>query len=150
MVFVDFIFCLFLLWHRIQNIKAMKTKKLILMLCLFLSGILCYAKGEDKTEKENGNDEIPISVIERSTHGGSEKGDAILPSIDGHYLTIVFTENLGHVAIAITTPAGATVESISITTPNGCIYYIADTGDYVVTFTLENGDEYYGEFTVTD
>ena len=23
-------------------------------------------------------------------------------------------------------------------------------GDYIVTFTLPNGDEYYGEFTVTD
>jgi hypothetical protein len=35
-------------------------------------------------------------------------------------------------------------------TPNGYQYYIPNTGDYIVTFTLENGDVYYGEFTVTD
>ena len=27
---------------------------------------------------------------------------------------------------------------------------IPNTGDYIVTFTLPNGDEYYGEFTVTN
>lgn len=26
----------------------------------------------------------------------------------------------------------------------------AGTGDYIITFTLPNGDEYYGEFTVSD
>ena len=28
--------------------------------------------------------------------------------------------------------------------------YLPQTGDYIITFTLANGDEYYGEFTVTD
>jgi hypothetical protein len=34
--------------------------------------------------------------------------------------------------------------------PNDLQIYIPNTGDYIVTFTLPNGDEYYGEFTVTD
>ena len=29
-------------------------------------------------------------------------------------------------------------------------FYIPLAGDYIVNFTLPNGDEYYGEFTVTD
>ena len=34
--------------------------------------------------------------------------------------------------------------------PNGVMFYIPNTGSYVVTFTLPNGDQYYGEFEVTD
>ena len=30
------------------------------------------------------------------------------------------------------------------------MFYIPNTGSYVVTFTLPNGDQYYGEFEVTD
>ena len=65
-------------------------------------------------------------------------------------LTVVFTENLGQVAVEVTTALGGNVECLSITTPNGLQIYIPNTGDYIVTFTLPNGDEYYGEFTVTD
>jgi hypothetical protein len=32
----------------------------------------------------------------------------------------------------------------------GIANHIPLAGDYIVTFTLPNGDEYYGEFTVTD
>jgi len=81
---------------------------------------------------------------------GAPKGHTIQASIDGHYLTVVFTENLGEVTVEITTISGATVDYVSMTTPNGYQYYIATPGDYIVTFTLPNGDEYYGEFTVTD
>ena len=78
------------------------------------------------------------------------KGSSIHASIDGHYLTVVFTENLGSVAVEITTASGTTVENYWAFTPNGMQTYLSLTGDYVVTFTLANGDEYYGEFTVTD
>ena len=46
--------------------------------------------------------------------------------------------------------AGGYVQTDSCLTPNGLQFYIPNTGDYIVNFTLPNGDEYYGEFTVTD
>ena len=63
---------------------------------------------------------------------------------------MVFTENLGQVAIKITTATGGYVQADSCITPNGLQFYIPIAGDYIVTFTLPNGDEYYGEFTVAD
>lgn len=81
---------------------------------------------------------------------GVPKGSSIQATINGHALTVVFTENLGQVAISVTTSTGSVVECLSTITPNGVILYIPNAGDYIVNFTLPNGDEYYGEFTVTD
>ena len=61
-----------------------------------------------------------------------------------------FTENLGQVTIEITTDTGLPVDFFSTQTPNGVMFYIPNTGSYVITFTLPNGDEYYGEFEVTN
>ena len=126
-----------------------KVTTLVLMLCLILSGALCYAGGEARTEttKEDGT---PTIVIIRSNCGGIDKSGSISASIDGHYLSIVFTENLGQVAVDVTTSSGAPVETLEGATPTGMLIYIALAGDYIVNFTLSNGDEYYGEFTVTD
>ena len=81
---------------------------------------------------------------------GAPKGSSIQASINGHTLMVTFTENLGQVAIEITTSMGDYVDFDSTLTPNGIQFYIPLAGDYIVTFTLPNGDEYYGEFTVTD
>ncbi|MBR5082621.1 MAG: DUF3244 domain-containing protein [Bacteroidales bacterium] len=81
---------------------------------------------------------------------GVPKGNAIQASIYGHTLTVVFTENLGQVAVEIATDTGLAIDCASTVTPNGLQFYIPNAGDYIVTFTLPNGDEYYGEFTVTD
>lgn len=118
------------------------------MLCLTLSGAFCYAHGAARTNVKG--DGISIEIIEKATHGGPDKSNSIVPFIDGHYLMVSFTENLGQVQVEITTASGATVDYTSVITPNGLQFYIPNTGDYIVTFTLANGDEYYGEFTVTD
>ena len=89
-------------------------------------------------------------LIKEGNVQSSPKGFTIQASINGHMLTVVFTENLGQVAIEITTASGVTVESLWVLTPNGLQNYLSQTGDYVITFTLPNGDMYYGEFTVTD
>ena len=120
------------------------------MLCLILSGASCYARGVARTENENGRDGTSIVIIGNSIHNGTEKGNSIITSINGHVLTVVFTENLGQVSIEITTSMGDYVDFDSISSPNGIQFYIPLAGDYIVTFTLPNGDEYYGEFTVTD
>ena len=126
-----------------------KVTKLVLMLCLVLSGAFCYAHGAARTEKEKGQG-ISIEVKEKASYGSSDKSGSIVPSINDHYLTVVFTENLGQVSIEVTTSTGAPVNGTSTITPTGIQIYIPNTGDYIVTFTLPNGDEYYGEFTVTD
>lgn len=91
----------------------------------------------------------PIQVKEAHVQS-APKGSTIQASIYGHTLTVVFTENLGQVAVEVSTATGTSVHYSLTPTPNGFQVYILNTGDYVITFTLPNGDEYYGEFTVTD
>ena len=120
------------------------------MLCLILSGALCYARGEARMELKEDGINISISVKEKACYGGLDKSNTIIATINGHILTVMFTENLGQVAVEIATAAGVTIDCSSTVTPNGLQFYIPLAGDYTVTFTLPNGDEYYGEFTVTD
>lgn len=124
-----------------------KITTLILMLCLVLSGAFCYASAVARTEtKEEG----AILIKQKAHHGGVDKSGSIAPSINGNVLTVVFTENLGQVDIEVTTSTGGYVQANSCITPNGIQFYIPNAGDYIVTFTLSNGDMYAGEFTVTD
>ena len=126
-----------------------KLVTVVLMLCLTLSGAFCHASGVAGQENEKGKDGTPISVIEKSSHSGSEKGNSIIATINGQVLTVVFTENLGEVVVEITSTTGGNVQVDSTPTPNGLMFYIPFTGNYIINFTLPNGDEYYGEFTVT-
>ena len=119
-------------------------KQIILLLGFLLPAVWCDAI---VTNVEDGLSHI---LIKEGTVQGMPKGTSIQASIDGHYLTVAFTENLGQVAIEITTASGGYVETLSITTPNGLQFYIPNTGDYIVNFTLPDGDEYYGEFTVEE
>ena len=63
---------------------------------------------------------------------------------------MVFNENMGQVYVEVSTTAGASVQCFSVLTPNGLQVYIPNVGNYIVTFTLSNGDVYAGEFTVID
>lgn len=121
-----------------------KIKQLVLLLGLMVPTVWCGAKD---TRFFDGLGNI---IIKESVLQGAPKGSSIQASINGHTLVVVFTENLGQVAIEITTAAGTPVENYWMATPNGIQTYLSQTGDYVITFTLPNGDEYYGEFTVTD
>lgn len=91
-----------------------------------------------------------ILTIAKVQHGGTDKSGSILPSIYDNVLSVVFTEYLGQVTVEVSTTTGMSVEFTSVLTPNGLQVYIPNAGNYIVTFTLSNGDEYYGEFTVTD
>ena len=121
-----------------------KLKTLVLLL-----GLLSFTTWQ-QAQGFNLSDGFSHINVKEAHVEGAPKGSSIQASIDGHYLTVSFTENLGQVAIEITTATGGYVETLSITTPNGLQFYIPNTGDYIVNFTLPNGDEYYGEFTVTD
>ena len=126
-----------------------KLKEMILMLCLILSGALCYAHDEARTVNEKGEG-IPIEIKESGICTGPSRGNSIIPTLNGHVLNVVFNENLGQVSVEVATAAGATVECLSVLTPNGLQVYIPNAGTYIVTFTLSNGDVYAGEFTVID
>ena len=121
-----------------------KIKQFILLLGLLLPTVWCGANG---TISFDGLSHIEIKegVVQ-----GAPKGSSIQASINGHTLLVVFTENLGQVAIDVTTATGTIVQTYWMNTPDGLQSYMANTGDYIITFTLSNGDEYYGEFTVTD
>ena len=127
-----------------MRFTKLKLTRFMLMLALLLPTAWSTANG---TYMADGVSHITIKEAKVQS---APKGSSIQASIDGHYLTVVFTENLGSVAVEITTASGTTVENYWSFTPNGMQTYLSLTGDYVVTFTLPNGDEYYGEFTVTD
>lgn len=121
-----------------------KIKQLVLLMGLLLPAAWCGANG---THINDGHSHIALKarIVQ-----GAPKSSSIDVSIYGHTLMVTFTENLGQVAVEISTATGATVDCLTTMTPTGFQSYIPDAGDYVVTFTLSNGDEYYGEFTVTD
>ena len=124
---------------------------MILMLCFIFSGALCYAYSEEVTENAKDNEGgITIGMIEKSSQSHSDKSGSIIPYINGHMLSVVFCENLGQIYAEVTTITGTVVDFTSVLTPNGLQVYISNAGNYIVTFTLSNGDVYAGEFTVTD
>ena len=127
-----------------------KVTTTFLMLCLILSGAFCHANCVAGTEDQKGMDGVPIALKKSTGLSGLDKSNSITATLNDNVLIVVFTENLGEVAVEITSSTGGYVQTDSSLTPNGLQFYIPLTGDYIVTFTLPNGDEYYGEFTVTD
>ena len=124
--------------------RHVKIIQFVLLLALIMPTI---GSNAFETNKVEGHSKIAIM----QGHVQSvPKGYSIIASISGHTLTVMFSENIGQVSVEITTDTGVTVDCLSAMTPTGFQSYIPDAGDYIVTFTLSNGDEYYGEFTVTD
>ena len=122
-----------------------KTKIIAILLGLLLPTIGYQAKGINLTDGGN-----PI-VINESYVQSTPKGSTIQASIDGHYLTVIFTQDIGTLAMELDKVSGPLIFNYSsVQTPDGYQFYLPLTGDYVITFTLANGDEYYGEFTVTN
>lgn len=121
-----------------------------LVLCLVLSRALCFAHGETRTGIEKDGQEVPIALTQNTGMSGLDKSYTITAVLEGHVLSVVFCESLGQVSVEVTTATGNMVEFQTVFTPNGLHVYIPGTGDYVVTFTLLNGDVYFGEFSVTD
>lgn len=124
--------------------QKLNLKQFVLLLGLLLPMVWC---GANETSSLDGFSHI---LIKEGNSHEIPKNSSIIATLNGHYLTVVFTENLGQVSIEISTATGGYVQADSCITPNGLQFYIPNTGDYIVTFTLPNGDEYYGEFTITD
>ena len=95
------------------------------------------------------NSSHPINIKVSQTQG-NPKNNSIEATINGHTLIVVFLDDLGQVAVEVSEVGGGETHATSIHTPNGVNFNIPDTGSYIVTFTLPDGDVYYGEFEVTD
>ena len=117
------------------------------MLMLFIpSAVMGFAHCAEGTQQDGS-----IMILQKKTgHNDTNRGESIHATLNGHCLIVSFTENLGQVSVAVETVSGSNVQCLSMLTPSGLQFYIPNAGDYIVTFTLPNGDEYYGEFTVTD
>ena len=97
---------------------------------------------------QKGNHPIEINEVQVQS---TPKGSIIQASIDGHYLSVTFTQNIGNVTMELDMASGPMLFNYpSVQTPDSYQFYLNQTGDYIITFSLANGDEYYGEFTITD
>ena len=92
----------------------------------------------------------PIQTKEAHV-SGTPRGSTIQASIDGHWLSVTFTQDIGTLTMELEKVSGPVIFNYPwVVTPDSYQFYLNQTGDYIITFTLSNGDEYYGEFTVTD
>lgn len=119
-----------------------------IILIVFMLGVISLG---------NANNTVTVTedklTVRANTDNSNEKtnvAESIFADISGHKLTVAFSQNLGEVSIDISTASGATISCLSVQTPTGYHYFVQNAGSYVITFTLPNGDKYYGEFEVTD
>ena len=126
-------------------LKFKNLTHILLLLVTMTSALWCNATTIISTD---GYSAIQIN----DTYvNGTPKGNTIQASIDGHWLSVTFTQNIGTLAMELEKVSGAVIFNYSaVPTPDSYQFYLNQTGDYIITFTLSNGDEYYGEFTVTD
>ena len=123
------------------------TRLLVIMSILLVLASPMARSHENSISLFDG--ESVITIVESSVHE-APRTNSIQASINGHALSVVFTENLGTVHVEVTDTSGGPVDLTDMYTPNGYNAYIHHAGSYVVTFTLGNGDEYYGEFDVVE
>jgi len=126
----------------------MSKFKIFLVLLGIISMPAAFGYSNGVTMKNN--DGGTTIVINRAGHGGSDKSNSINAYIDGHILSVAFSDNIGQVSTEITNENGATVECLTFPTPTGYQFYVPLAGRYTVTFTLSSGDEYYGYFEVEE
>lgn len=89
-----------------------KKHKLILLLMGLLFPVICC----DAVGVVSFDGYSHITIKESEVHG-VPKGSSIQATIDGHYLTIVFLENLGQVHVVVTTDTGGEVDAVFTETP---------------------------------
>ena len=123
-----------------------KLKLPILLLTLSLSVAVGHASGTSNFQTEH----VPIALTSGTQYNGDDKSSSIIASINGHYLTVAFTESLGEVSIKVQNTSGIPLDVSIMDTPSGRQIYIPLAGSYILIIKLENGDEYHGNFEVSD
>lgn len=101
--------------------KYLKNRLIVLMLMLMIPNAWTLADNCYLSDNHH-----PIQI--KASHvQGVPKGFTIQASINGHTLTVAFSQNIGQVEVEITTVTGSTVDCLSILTPNGLQSYIPNT-----------------------
>ena len=123
------------------------TKKLTLLFAMLLmSTFMMKAK---QTSTKEGVD--VISVMSASHNSDVDRSNAISAEILSHTLTISFNEGTEITYLMVSDSNGAVVEYDNmITRPNTKCIYISECGYYRMDIVLNNGDIYYGYFTVRE
>lgn len=112
-----------------------------------LSGILGVDAKQIKTLE---NVDI-INKYDNASSGTALRHPPITADIMGRTLTISINHNVGIAQIIIRDSNGAIVELDNImSSPETTCIYIDDSGCYRIDIILNNGDQYYGYFTVHD
>ena len=106
-----------------------KIKQFVLLLGLLLPAAWC---GANSTHFNDGFSHI--AVKERAVQG-TPKGSTIQATINGHELTVVFTENLGQVAVEVSSASGTSVHYSLTPTPNGVQVYTNNAQNKGVSVT---------------
>ena len=123
--------------------KFNKPKQILLLIGIMLASV-CVASNLSSLD---GGSAI---IIKKSGVQETPRNVSVQASINDHTLALIINENIGQVTIEVTSSTGFTIFSTTTTTPDSESIFISTSGDYEFTITLSNGDEYYGEFTITD
>ena len=118
-------------------------KKITILICMLVTIGLSCANNFISTD----------GLTIQSSNCGEERTDvlaSIIASINGHTLTVSFLSNIGQVTVKVLDENNLTLDLLTTPTPTGYLYYIPNAGRYTVVFTFADGDEYYGEFEVTE
>ena len=121
-------------------------KCIILFLFMLCASTFGYANSKQILSSINDGNEVTITNLSNQNEG--DRGESIRAYISGRSLTVVMPCDLGQVSVEITNDRGDIVHCLSVQTPTGYQLMIPSEGSYVVTFTLQDGSVYYGEFDV--
>ena len=121
-------------------------KCIILFLFMLCASTFGYANSKQILSSINDGNEVTITYLSNQNEG--DRGESIRAYISGRSLTVVMPCELGQVSVEITNDRGDIVHCLSVQTPTGYQFMIPSEGSYGVTFTLQDGSVYYGEFDV--
>ena len=122
--------------------RKLKTYILIVAAALCLANLGACTKEPDTTN-------VPVIIKKAAIHGSSDKtGIPAEVPIIGKQLLIEFTDAIGMVSVNISTKAGKTMQKFEVSTPTYIKAFVQKSGNYTITFTLDDGSEYWGKFTI--
>ena len=121
-------------------------KCIILFLFMLCASTFGYANSKQILSSIKDGNEVTITNLSNQNEG--DRGESIRAYISGRSLTVVMPCDLGQVSVEITNDRGDIVHCLSVQTPTGYQLMIPSEGSYGVTFTLQDGSVYYGEFDV--